>query len=135
MFLVDGRDDPDVQTPRSVSLWVFGAWALGFPRGARPPGCWTLPGFLDAPMSLDTATPQNSSQETVVTSTVKAPTKESRVLRRPRSLFSEDAVSLMSRHGYVACKRAVEWLLALLLFLTALPIMVICSVLVRLTSR
>ncbi len=42
---------------------------------------------------------------------------------------------LLSRHWYVRYKGSVEWCLALLLALIALPVIGFCAVLVRLTSR
>jgi lipopolysaccharide/colanic/teichoic acid biosynthesis glycosyltransferase len=70
-----------------------------------------------------------------VTPTVSVPTRESRSLRRSRTHFSENACAHLSRSGYVVCKDAVEWVLAFLLFLCALPLILLFAALVRLTSR
>jgi lipopolysaccharide/colanic/teichoic acid biosynthesis glycosyltransferase len=87
-------------------------------------------------MSADTATPQHpSSKETTVTPTVTAPTTESRTLRRSRPLLSDAVRTKISPSRYVACKEICEWVVALFLFLCALPIIVLFAILVRLTSR
>jgi lipopolysaccharide/colanic/teichoic acid biosynthesis glycosyltransferase len=88
-------------------------------------------------MLAETTSPDTTlaSQETAVVPAVKVPTRESRGLRRARPLFSEQAVASLSRNWYVACKGLVEWLLALVLFLLALPCIILCALLVRLTSR
>jgi len=88
-------------------------------------------------MLVETTSPDTTaaSQETAVTPRVKLVTRESHSLRRGRPLFSDRAISLLSRNWYVACKGALEWLLALVLFVLALPCILVCALLVRLTSR
>jgi len=70
-----------------------------------------------------------------VTPALKVPTRDGRTVKRARVVVSEEARALLSRNGYVRFKGCLEWMLALVLFLLALPVIGIAALLVRLTSH
>jgi hypothetical protein len=111
--------------------------------GVRRPTIWSLPHVQELftgqrkLMFVETTSPEGPpvGQEMVVGPVRQPGPRESRMVRRGRLLFSEQAAALLSRSRYAACKGALEWLLALVLFVLALPFIVLCALLVKLTSR
>lgn len=86
-------------------------------------------------MSDSAITETASGPETSATTALVGLSKDSRPVKRPRALVSPEARQLLSSHWYVHYKALVEWPLALLLSLLALPIVFLCALLVKLTSR
>ena len=76
-----------------------------------------------------------TTQETAKLSVLHFQTREShfqiKPVRPPSSIHSRLA---LSQNWYLGCKGIVEWLLALVLFVLALPVILVCALLVRLTS-